>query len=621
MFQTAAGFLGGAWLSHKCHTCEMPSLRRATDDTASFRLSVRVLSASVPGLSVPGLLLRQRPRAEVALGLVQKETDFAEFSQSRVACGSSGTANRHGGTSPHRRNGGSFGILTRGADCGASDTCGTSSCPARSTGAAGCEDGGRACGSCSGSRCGTFGGGCHRGSSIEGDCGCVDAVDCPWRFGDTLTFTGRLADLLGPGLRVRLRGYSEVRLGPLQVDLPASRSTDLGEVVVSLRKRVLPACVRSRRCDPDGTGGDYGGNHMIWESPVLLFPLGIAKGDLRPENHEGGGPVSFVAIMFGVTADPELLLRAANTATKPLVQRVAEPLKHFVAEPAAVLLAAAAESCSSGEARSPGKGASRSASQANTFLSPEMAPEGWVCLVGSNGRVFWHHKDLGPPPWEDSADSHLELVDAEPVILPFRHDAPTSPSPPLLDEPPPPPPRPTLQSSKSSQGYAFATPETSSPQMTFPRSHFSRSSSVLTHAAGASYLNGGDATGRLATEGGYRYSVPRGSFHGSERSPSAAPEVVHSGVYRSSFGNLEEGGGMRRGRRSLPTPQERRDPATDGWARANSAAEAFVHSGSVGLDEYRRVSQAVHLMQESPNGSPAANEVHNHFRMLPSSLM
>merc|ERR1719210_2469998 len=34
------------------------------------------------------------------------------------------------------------------------------------------------------------------------------------------------------------------------------------------------------------------------------------------------------------------------------------------------------------------------------FGTPDLEPDGWVCRPGPNGRTFWHHKALGPAPWE-----------------------------------------------------------------------------------------------------------------------------------------------------------------------------------------------------------------------------
>lgn len=33
----------------------------------------------------------------------------------------------------------------------------------------------------------------------------------------------------------------------------------------------------------------------------------------------------------------------------------------------------------------------------------DLEPDGWICNMRSNGRTFWHHTDLGPAPWEDTA--------------------------------------------------------------------------------------------------------------------------------------------------------------------------------------------------------------------------
>jgi len=37
------------------------------------------------------------------------------------------------------------------------------------------------------------------------------------------------------------------------------------------------------------------------------------------------------------------------------------------------------------------------------LMGPDLNPEGWLCLNRPDGRQFWHHKALGPPPWEAAA--------------------------------------------------------------------------------------------------------------------------------------------------------------------------------------------------------------------------
>merc|ERR1712079_360387 len=39
-------------------------------------------------------------------------------------------------------------------------------------------------------------------------------------------------------------------------------------------------------------------------------------------------------------------------------------------------------------------------------------PEGWLCLNRPDGRQFWHHKALGPPPWE-AAVSNLSANESQ----------------------------------------------------------------------------------------------------------------------------------------------------------------------------------------------------------------
>ena len=72
--------------------------------------------------------------------------------------------------------------------------------------------------------------------------------ECPWRFGDTLTFTARLSDVLGPGLTLRLRAEKNFHLSPLQLDF--SKVAEVGiagipEEMRSSRLRVSPTVRRT----------------------------------------------------------------------------------------------------------------------------------------------------------------------------------------------------------------------------------------------------------------------------------------------------------------------------------------------------------------------------------------
>lgn len=393
MLQVAAGCCGGAWLGKRCGALELPRLRRAADESAPFKLSVRVLSASVPTLAAPGLLLRQRPRVEVSLGQARKETELGEFT-------SGGSAGSGGGHRHLRR------VETLDAQAA--------------------------------------------------------AAECPWHFGDTLTFTAHLSDLRGAGLRVRLRCQSDVRLGPLQLELASTH--ELGACSVGLRQRVLPACVLERHREADARACGDGGCR-VWESPVLLLPLACED-----------GPVAHVAVAFGVTADPDVLMGLASDAERPLVEKVAMPLRlavrgsklqwarltnehglgkcsSFSDSPQSTardsdeeddgspgpfaadvlgppVLARGTSFCAPlpgppGSLRAAEAAAARSASGctaecwppacveevfaarkalcAKRLRGPDLEPEGWVCRQSASGRTFWHHTSLGPAPWGSEA--------------------------------------------------------------------------------------------------------------------------------------------------------------------------------------------------------------------------
>lgn len=38
---------------------------------------------------------------------------------------------------------------------------------------------------------------------------------------------------------------------------------------------------------------------------------------------------------------------------------------------------------------------------------PEQSPDGWISRKGPGGRIFWHHKALGPAPWEQQVPTSL----------------------------------------------------------------------------------------------------------------------------------------------------------------------------------------------------------------------
>lgn len=328
MFALAAGFGGGVWVKSKLDQIHLPKFGAPENEGCTFKLSVRVLSASIPALSAPGVWSSQRPKLEVSLGSTKKDTEFADYVTSSA--------------------GGKVGI---------------------------------------------------------------NSNECPWRFEDTLTFVAHVpGDLLGDGLRLRLRAHSDFRLGPLQLEL--SRAQELGEAMIDLRRRVLPACVKGRQ--------RTGASGLVWESPALLFPLLHVKGGLVPQGDELGSCASaHVALAFSVSSDPEACLALADLAAKPFSERVADGFVGLMSEPVDLGWifgdggsapaegsepAAAFERGWAGNVSTPANAepTPKFPRACSVLITPDLPEEGWVSHEGADGRVFWHHTSLGPPPWESS---------------------------------------------------------------------------------------------------------------------------------------------------------------------------------------------------------------------------
>lgn len=360
MLQAAAAFSGGLWAHRVLNDIHLPQLSRAVDEGESFKVSVRVISASIPGLADPGLLTRERPRVSVVLGDASKETELGDF---------------------------------------------------------------------------------QRDPEEDGDKG-DDTKNGPWHFGETLTFTSSLGDVLHHNVQLWLRSHSDVRLGPFQVNLAKTR--DIGVCSVSLRSRILPECVNCK-AGPSVEGsrtGDTPARQSEWETPVLSLPfthVGNGGSDIG-SNFVLGQAAGHVSMVFSVNTDPKALIQAAEEATRPLVDRVTSPFKHLMREPVRWVVAASEASCcmtddmvctslglrplpvfhrSSGHGRSPSRGFSMdtpsSAFQRTGHVaSPDMTPDSWVSHTGPNGREMWHHLSLGAPPWEKPTSAEAVPKDVGP---------------------------------------------------------------------------------------------------------------------------------------------------------------------------------------------------------------
>jgi len=175
-------------------------------------------------------------------------------------------------------------------------------------------------------------------SAASDDDSTPSGVVCPWRFDDTLAFDARPQDFLGPGMRIVVSSQSDVRLGPLALEMNDSQV--LGECTVDLRNRVLPACIQARQRDPDGGEGS-GAGRWVWETPVLVVPLVPPGIDLPGGRMDFDLGVGHVTLTFGVSADPDAIMREVKHAEMSLAQRMADPVRQLVEGPARWMASAA----------------------------------------------------------------------------------------------------------------------------------------------------------------------------------------------------------------------------------------------------------------------------------------
>jgi len=384
MIGLAGAFGGGIAIRQQLEKVPLPKVvqSRPKDTEQTFKLMVCIVAASVPAFKKPGVVTSARPRVQLTLDQIQKSTELGDYVEPS--------------------------------------------------------------------------------GNVSWD------QDCPWRFGDTLTFVATLKDVTGPGLKIKLNVHKDLNLGPLMFELDAD--TAIGEGCVDLRRMALPACVRQHK---PRWGAD------TWESPPLLIPLSYVRGGAVTQGHGLGDAVAHVALVFGLDVDPELVLDACDSLdprtaratdnsksnwfgfgseSRTLVSRSLSDIGEFVFSDGA---SAKTESSKSREAPPPREGAHRPAQSelpppsssamdtltpagvgaaiqraverglkgevndtAGPLPDPEQSPEGWVSRKGPNGRLYWHHLALGPPPWEASPEPSQTVRNKQPQFVP--NDYPTS---------------------------------------------------------------------------------------------------------------------------------------------------------------------------------------------------
>lgn len=337
----------------RCELLELPRVAFATDETVTFRLTVCIVSASIPVLEAPGLVVRKHPRVDVSVGQVQKETNLAEFANAvydhDIACGVDLSFF-------------SFHFMHAHIN----------------------------------------------GADKRHDCG-FESAEHPWRFGDTLTLVLNLEDLLGQGLRLRLRATTDIRLGPLQLEL--ARTCELGECIMNLREHVLPACIHSESCEQDGWGDSVRTDttNQVWKSPVVLIPISLmnnkecsgisstSRGHAVADSfhYENAHVVSaHIALSFGVTKEPDMLIKLADKAERSLTEKLASPLKRFAGKPMKLAIAGCARCGEDCQKNCKGVGSGSS-------------PEG--PFRSSDKVLFWPPRPSPWSRWEEDKSDDVEV--------------------------------------------------------------------------------------------------------------------------------------------------------------------------------------------------------------------
>ncbi|CAE7774942.1 cbh2 [Symbiodinium pilosum] len=342
MYQ-AAWFFSGAWLQNKCSTCQLPQLRRATDDRGACRLFVRLLGASVPGLAEPGLLMREHPCVEVAFGDAVKAKPRGTRELFRV--------------DPAQRK-------------------------------------------------------VRKENSAP-----TSLQDCEWRLGDTMVFTVQLSELAS-GLSLRLYTRSDMRLGPLQLDL--ARPSQVGCCTLDLRRRILPACSQQKMAEVAGKNreSDMENNsgltpsQELWESEEMPLPLVTA---------DGADERAWLLVSFALSVNPSWLEKLASRADRTLVERVSDGVSHLgrQAQPA---LQWASDCCAAETARS---------TQERIVVSmPAMEQEGIPTGPAESDRRSPTATEMAAEPAPEPPALSPEMNQRLPLYSPYgRHFVPQSTAP------------------------------------------------------------------------------------------------------------------------------------------------------------------------------------------------
>ena len=205
--------------------------------------------------------------------------------------------------------------------------------------------------------------------------------ECPWRFNSVMLFTSCVDELhTESSLNFRLRVQNDISLGLVTVKLPGDV---LGTATADLTRHVLPICARVPAEDC-----------FRWASSVQMVSL---KGS-------DGSEVAQVAVSFAVDADPKEVLFAARATrpTRPLLRKPAPSSWWMDICTSATRRQLCSQECQECAEEPDAYVAPPLVRRLEppSLAPPEQCSDGWISRKGPGGRIFWHHKALGPAPWE-----------------------------------------------------------------------------------------------------------------------------------------------------------------------------------------------------------------------------
>mmetsp|Transcript_35976 Transcript_35976/g.111773 ORF Transcript_35976/g.111773 Transcript_35976/m.111773 type:complete len:657 (-) Transcript_35976:112-2082(-) len=393
MFQAGTAFIGGVLAANRIADMSFPQLSRNINEADKFRLFVHVISASIPGLADPGLLKRERPRLEVVLGDTRKNTEFGDFKRDNAELGEGDASN--GGSVPSVSSwhfGDTLTFMASGSDVlgpgvqlwlrsNSDVNLGVFQVNLAKM---------REIGTCSVNlrrdvlpQCAL------RNQGVQNGVGSAQAADVagPQQIWETAAMVLPLAHVgadNSPYVLAEAAAHVTVTFG-VNVD-PQALMRAADDKMRPLAERVATPL-----------------RQWIQEPVRWVYEASSANCTACEDVPRAGRTAACPAVM-DLPRAKGIVSERASQARGIVSERVAEAYEAAAAgcSPACDLDPSPRVAPAPGNIVTPRTMLDPSAPfpQGPGALGPDLKSDGWVSHIGPNGRQFWHHLSLGPPPWE-----------------------------------------------------------------------------------------------------------------------------------------------------------------------------------------------------------------------------